>query len=258
MRRIPITVFTVFAFLSPTTANAWGHLDFIGTDWGKSTLTYALTHRKQIRYCVSISDPRRFPPAHISNQVKQALGVWLHGTGYSSALVLEVPCKQKEADLEVQIGPEREFTQMSGYQVPQMDGNRYYSLVKLNADYKYMEETKEYRVVDFAQMIPMRTLSSKVMDEVSLKTKMNVGDFSSKYNVHYQRAYLNTYKMLLHEIGHSFGLCDTEETLFKFCDTKFKTQDRPPAIMNQADVFYLTKDDKAGIESLFERYKHQK
>lgn len=246
----------MFLFLSPTTAHAWGHVDFIGTDWRNSTLTYALLSRNMIRYCVDVVHKNRFPPVHISLQVKEAIQVWLSATNsYKNALVLEVPCRQKEADLVVQVGPESEFTEMSGYQVPQLDGNRYYSFVKLNSDYIYTEGKEQFRVIDFAQMIPLIPPQMKVMEEISLRKKMNVGDFSEKYKIHYQKAYLNTYKMLLHEIGHAFGLCDTEEELFQYCDMKFRTQDRPPAVMNQADFFYLTADDKAGLDSLFERFR---
>lgn len=236
-------------------AFGWGHLDFVGGDWGKSTLTYALVNRKAISYCVKSDVPKSFPPKNLSEQVAQALLLWVHASGkYKNAKIKEVSC-YANPDLVAQVGPESDFTEMSGYHVPQIENGRFYSLVKLNSEYTYTEDKRRYRVVDFASMIPVSIPPQKVMEEVSERKPMSVGDFSGKYRVHYQRVYLSSYKMLLHEIGHAFGLCDTEDSLSKYCDVKFRTKVHQPAIMKNADFFYLTEDDKAGLAALIKRFE---
>lgn len=250
---------SIVLLLSSVLAFGWGHLDFVGGDWGQSTLTYALVNRGKIKYCVHSDEPKRFPEANISQQTRAALSVWIKAAGkYSRTSIEAVDCKDGQPDLMVQVGPESDFTEMSGYHVPQMDGERFYSLVKLNSEYTYIEEKHRYQVVDFAQMLPAALSPSKVIDEISQEKPMTVGDFSGHFKVHYQKAYLSSYKMLLHEIGHAFGLCDTENNLFKYCDVKYRTGTRPPAVMNQADFFYLTPDDKAGLAALIQRYEISK
>lgn len=247
--------FSVFSFIFSAYAFSWGHLDFLNNDWAQSSLTYTVVHKQRIHYCVEVENENRFPPKQISKEVKMALEVWLTGADlHSKTLIREVPCIE-HPDLVVQIAKETEFPELSGYQVPRYEAERYYSNIRLNSEYSYAEHSGRYKVSTFASFFPIPQNEERIIREISLQKPLDLKEFSSKYNVNYQSVYLSTYKMLLHEVGHAFGLCDTEESLFRYCDTRHRSHNRPPAIMNNADFFYLTPDDKMGIRAVFKRFQ---
>ena len=249
-----VLFFTIcFLLIQPVLSFAWGHLDFMGNDWAESSLTYTVIHKNRIHYCVQVENEKAFPKKQVSKQVFSALTVWLSGVeDFKKIPIKEVDCNQK-ADFVIQIEKKTEYPELSGFEVPRYENGHYYSAVKLNSDYVYKEKKSQYKVSNFASLLPIPFLEDRVIHDISFSKPINVTDFSTKYKIDYQTVYLSTYKMLLHETGHAFGLCDTEESLFQFCDSKFKTADRPAAIMNNADFFYLTPDDTAGIRSLFKR-----
>jgi hypothetical protein len=248
-----IVLFSSLLLLQPVNAFAWGHVESLGTEWSQATLTYAVVNRGRLTYCTTVDDNQGFNQKQISSQVNTALRLWLSGSEkYKNIPIYEIGCTQ-QPDLKVQIGKEIEYPELCGYEVPHVENGRYTSFIKLNTDFLYTENRSDFRVINFASLLPFSNLQDGVMKEVSFTNPMNVSEFAKKFNVSYQTVYLSSYKMLLHELGHAFGLCDTEENLFKLCDPEYKTTDRPPAIMNNADFFYLTPDDKAGIQSLFKR-----
>src|SRR3989338_7327317 len=86
-------------------AYAWGHLDFIASDWGASTLTYVIVKQKKISYCAKSELTDRFPVKNIYDQVRQALKVWLQATGkYRDTALIPVNCATETADLVTEVG----------------------------------------------------------------------------------------------------------------------------------------------------------
>jgi hypothetical protein len=70
-----------------------------------------------------------------------------------------------------------------------------------------------------------------------------------------EKPYKFAYLTLLHEIGHTFGLCDMYNSQVHQCDPNLMSEDRPDSVMKVSNKFYLTDDDKAGIRKAFEVLK---
>ena len=91
---------------------------------------------------------------------------------------------------------------------------------------------------------------------------MTVGEFSAWAFMPYGVAYNSTYPLLIHELGHSFGLCDTYENSPEMAVSNCSdvhasassAADQPFSIMQSWRVFYLTPDDRDGIVALFQRF----
>jgi hypothetical protein len=78
------------------------------------------------------------------------------------------------------------------------------------------------------------------MDLLSLK-KLTLAEVSATRNIDWSAVYCSTYKMLIHEFGHSFGLYDgyIAKTIESYY-TKFSSRDQPPSIMRDAKCFFIT------------------
>lgn len=86
---------------------------------------------------------------------------------------------------------------------------------------------------------------------------MTVQTFATSRNLDYVSVFWSTYRALIHELGHSFGLCDTYiATMKDRCDPNFSSVDQPSSVMKDSNYFYLTDDDKEGIQRLFLRFQN--
>jgi hypothetical protein len=130
-----------------------------------------------------------------------------------------------------------------------------YTKVTLNTAYIYSSGSKQYGPIDFIKFANNDlTLQKNEMDLLALK-QMTIAEFSATRKIDWLAVYYSTYKMLIHEFGHSFGLCDAHNAQVNdSCDSKFSSRDQPPSIMRDAKFFYLTGDDIIGIKRLFARY----
>jgi len=67
-----------------------------------------------------------------------------------------------------------------------------------------------------------------------------------------------SYRVLIHELGHAFGLCDTYAEGIHQCDkdrtTSLVSERHPASVMKSDDFFYLTSDDQQGMRTLFYRF----
>lgn len=243
-------------FFTDASALAWGHglgLRF----WPNAHLITPLVQQNAINYCLQINDPR-FDVASIRRQVEMALHLWLkplEWEGVWNTQVRESSCQENLFNLKVVIGPETVHTGLGAYQLSTTLENRAFSLVKIDTQYALDYLDKSYSFVDFAQlMAPGHTLEQELYS-VSLTDFMIVPTYANQRGLDVMQVYLNSYRALIHEFGHSFGLCDTLATRVESqCDPNFRTQTHPTSVMQDAIYFFLTPDDAQGIQNLYRRY----
>ena len=95
--------------------------------------------------------------------------------------------------------------------------------------------------------------------DISILNLTTTGELSERLKLDSTLVYLATYSTILHELGHTFGLCDLNQISINVnCDPLHLSVNlkdiQPKAKMNDANYFYLTEDDKEGIKSLFHRF----
>jgi hypothetical protein len=147
-------------------ATAWGLQRDLAENWGKAHLVFAALQRKEIRYCIQISDPAKFPLSSIRAQAVQALRLWMSAT-HEPATVTELDCVDKRFDIKFQIGPESIYPTLSSYQIIVREQGHDYSLVKINTDFRAEFRGQKFAIVDFATLVGGESRLPAVMDEVS-------------------------------------------------------------------------------------------
>jgi hypothetical protein len=252
------------------------HLRLAG--WSESRLTAKVLKHGAISYCIQF-DPRtpsRFDPNTLSPQIESALRVWL--AALSPPLDRRVriegqPCRPpyRTPDLVVALGPTLPGDDSNGAFADIIPGTPSYDgsvLVKIDTDYLWKERRGypdlpdgDYEWIDFASFVRAdrgETLPS-LLRQISFSRPVTLTEFRKARGLEQNRVFFSTYRVLVHELGHGFGLCDTFEPLYeKNCDPAHRTpRPQPESVMLNSKSFYPLPDDVAGIRALFARFRRQ-
>jgi hypothetical protein len=242
----------------PTGARAWGLSVDLNNGWLDSQLVTHVIQSKAITYCVDIQDSR-FALGTLERQVEMALSLWLkplESLGIQGVAIRAVSCSDPSFNLKIQLAHESQYTDIGSYQTPQREGSHAYSLVKVDSDFRYVADGKTYEIVDFENFVPAGRSLGSLLGYISVVQPMTAQQFTDFLGGDYYAVFWSTYRLLIHETGHSFGLCDTYDSqVQKRCDPAFRTPTQPSSVMKDSNYFYLTDDDVAGIQALFRRYQ---
>lgn len=255
--------FLLLTFLSTQTAGAWGHSSDLNQAWKAAHLIFPALEQQEIRYCIQNEAPERFSTTQLDLELNTALNVWLAPLslrlGGRSVRVRLIPCSSPDLNLKVTVGPESEYPELGAYQIPVIEETRIYSLVKLNSEFIYERENKTYQIVPLSSFLPSDAHLRDTLEKISFSHPETVENFAQKVGFPYRAVFWSSYRVLVHELGHSFGLCDTYEPQFDRCAPDFRSsaspEGQPESVMKTSDFFYLTEDDLAGLEALLERYR---
>jgi hypothetical protein len=253
---LPGFLFISIQVLAPA-AHAWGLTTDLNIGWLNAQLVNHVIQQHEIDYCVQIEDPR-FAQGTIERQVAAVLPLWLkplEDQGIHGIAIRAVSCENGNFNLKIELGPEANYKTLGSYQLPQYQNGHFYSLVKVDSEYLYAGNGKSYPIVDFETFVPSGTSLDSLMHFVSIDQPATVQAFAATQRLDYTAVFWSTYRLLIHEIGHSFGLCDTYPSqVHVHCDPAFMSADQPSSVMYDSNYFYLTQDDITGIKALFARY----
>lgn len=260
----------------PNTAAAWGlKLELHSIRSWQASLTFKAVTLGTITYCLDIAPDltTRFPPAVLAIETEAALQLWTtllsapHGRGIS---IQHVAC-QADVDLRVVIGAHQSGDTANGayaQTMPAANPEQDYILIKIDADYVWHETRglsgnangnygwhttmQELGIAALTQLAPM-------LDAISIAQPRSVDAVAQALHLPHSTVFWTTYRALIHELGHGFGLCDTkQELLEQDCDPAWRSQGtQPSSVMADSNYFYLTEDDKAGIiflQKMLQRY----
>ncbi len=238
-------------------AFAWGHLKELKTPTAHQYLVFAALDWNEIRYCFEIDRSVRplFDESSVSLQLESSFRAWLAPVR-AQGLVGNVKftrtaCSDSRLNLRVEIGPERDYPALGAYHVERPG----YSLIKLNTDFRRRNNS---RILDFKSLMELGTSVQLVelLERLELSVGYSVQDFAEEARVDYVSMFWSTYRVLLHETGHAFGLCDTAKaSVAQHCDPNFLTPVHEGSVMSDSNFLSLTQDDEAGILRLFRRFK---
>jgi len=246
--------------VSSTSAYAWGHIDiFNNPNWAPSHIVFPAIQNKEIKYCLSVepSQLKNFPMKSMKLQIESALKAWLvpvQQAGFiGDVKITRVKCALDTFDLKVAIGPELEYPNLAAFQIERKtEQGRNYSFVRIDTNFqdegiKFIDSFKLLKLEEITDLKGMLAAFEVLRDEEALA-------FAEANGVDYDQLFWSTQRVLLHEIGHAYGLCDTIPTQRKNCDPDYLTEQDKGSVMSDSSYVTLTKDDEDGIISLFKRF----
>ncbi len=244
---------------SPSNAFAWGLSTELNEPWASARLVFPALKYREIKYCIQNGEPARFDTDSMALQIESALGLWLAPLvkiGIGPIKVSRVNCESGNYNILLQIGAEVQWKNLGSYQLSQWEGDHYFSLVKFDTGFLSQEDGGEYPITDFKTYAGGLAGEPNIIQSVSFARPSSLRDFSLHAQLDYRSVFWSTYPSLIHELGHSFGLCDTYEAKLKdACDPNYSSALQPESVMKDSSFFYLTDDDVTGIQRLFLRFR---
>ena len=260
-RRIVLAVALALGLHSaPRIAHAWGHLKGFNEEWRDAYLIQKALERSEILYCLDPQNPADFPATSLAAQVEAAMSLWLNAIADDhpgTVQVRQVPCTDHSFNLRIFVGPESQYKTLGSYQLESLDGERWYSLVKINTDFRDRDDDgTSVAIVDFSALLARVPLSFDEAFSTLRAQPMLVSAFADLERLSYVATFWSSYRSFVHEFGHSFGLCDTYGGYVeKDCDPHFRSDEQPSSIMKDSRYFYLTEDDREGVRRLVQRFR---
>jgi hypothetical protein len=242
-------------FLSITRAHAWGHHVLLSKDPQAFLIQHAL-EEKMISYCIEINDSN-FDRQSIESQTLMALQLWLKPIskiGTFQTKFQSVDCSSEKLNLKIRVGPDDSYKH-AFFRVKR-DHKNFYSEVVLNTT---NEDINPYFIYDSIQMLTPNESLNYLLNYISIDHPLTTQELADFLGWKERTVSFSSYRILLHEIGHTMGLCDLYPGgISKFCDSKNMSpgidQAQPVSLMNDPKFFYLAKDDIDGIISLVQRF----
>jgi hypothetical protein len=253
-------IFIICVLLAGSEARSWGVLiDFDpGNPKRKNHLIDKAVNKGLITYCILNEAVNEYDTASMETQLRKALSLWTSALRqYTKAEVkLErMDCSPGTQDLKLRIGPSSvPYLNFTG-----VEANGMTIVINSGLEIRNTEDVSDttlYRATDFKTFLLRGHSLVETMDLISSLKPMDVEGYSKTSGYEYYRVYVSTYVMLIHEVGHAFGLCDTYGDAFdKRCSKNHRSSrdvaSQPVSVMSSSEIFYLTEDDLGGLEMLY-------
>jgi hypothetical protein len=237
-------------------AFAWGLSTELNESWASARLVFPALQQKRISYCVKNEAPARFDTTSVALQVESALHLWLTAAGADDVEIVRNECITGSFNLLVQIGEEKKWKGLGSYQISSWDKSHYFSMVKFDTTFVAKYGDVKTPITDFRAFSRAPASESAQLKQISLENPQTVQNFAKTQNLDPSTVFWSTYPSLIHELGHSFGLCDTYEAAVKDqCDQAYSSAVQPSSVMKDSTYFYLTPDDATAIQRLFARFR---
>jgi len=246
----------LLGILSAQAAFGWGLSSELNESWAGARLVFPALREKAITYCLRNEAPDRFDNESVALQVESALHLWLSAAGAEDVKISRLPNCSGSFHLLVQIGEEKRWPGLGSYQLSSWDKTHSYSLVKFDSGFVSNIGGSKTPIVDFRRFSRDPAAISAQLKRISVEEPQTVQAFAKASTLDPNAVFWSTYPSLIHELGHSFGLCDTYEAPMKDqCDPAYSTPEQPSSVMKDSTYFYLTTDDTTAIQRLFQRFR---
>ena len=248
---------------------ASGQLVDLGARQGRGHLVFPVLAKQEIDYCIRIAEAVKadFADVSIDAQTRMGLSLWLavaEEVIKQRVTVRRVACDSPSVDLIVAVEASSKFPDLASFQQLSCNELRCFSRIILNTAYRDPKNIDFPAMLDFGLLAQQVDASRSVVQLMAAgrDRRMTVYEFGMEEKMTKGKIAGSTYPLLIHELGHSFGLCDTyaiDDTFNQRCDPLFTTtktsHEQPLSIMKDGGGYmYLTPDDEDGVRRLFLRF----
>ena len=254
-----IVIIAVLIFLC-SDANAWGHrLELRDPVLQRALLADIAIRNHEIRFCVSIdpSAETRFELESIQTQTMASLQAWINPVQQARLIgsvgLRAVDCSTNNFNLMVVIAPDRLHPEVSASNAFNTRDGQTFAVVHINTEYR---TNRQEPITDFKTLMRLETHDElvSILDRLSLVQGFSTTDFAKHSGLEPDPVFWSTFRILLHETGHAFGLCDSSKAGLD-CDPEYRTDISSRTVMSDSEFVSLTSDDELGIAELFRRLK---
>jgi hypothetical protein len=256
-----VLVISTSVNLVPSVSLAWGHMNYLSesnSTWRELYLVFPVLKRKKIQYCLNIdtSAQEEFQAGSVATQLEAAIQLWLAPVRRARLIdqveIKQVGCGDGTHDLMVVIGPEFQYPKLGAYQMEVGPDGRPVTMIKIDSSGEFAGR----KIRDIKNLLISKNVKlASMLKEVATIPGLSLNAFSNLYAIDQTSVGWSTIRLLVHELGHSFGLCDTRPDQLERCDTKFLTNKMDSTVMSDVTFLSLAPDDEAGIVALFRRFK---
>lgn len=236
-------------------AGAWALRANLRTDEYRATTSYSILKSRRIDFCVRYAAPG-FDRNGIAAQARLAFAVWLRalepGQKLGKVAVNEVSCSSPT--LNVMIDASSFQSRYLGYTMASRSAGRAFSYTNLSTTYRCHDAQPNHALIDFEALVGSRPALDRELTQLR-SSPWSCAAYAERRNLPQERVECSTLPVLIHEIGHTFGLCDTYwGTPQKECDPALQSKDKeqPSSVMSGVYAFFLTPDDIEGVNRAYE------
>lgn len=250
--RTLVSMLLVSAFAS--TAGAWGlHKAFVGPDYRHLYLVQPILEKRPLRFCLEVDSRTGHRDSSIEAQIRLVLTQYrkVLNEGRGESTFERVDCGSAAYELKVTVGRDR-ATNNLGYGVPMIERNeRGYYFVMLNT-HAPKGPAGEPPLLDTLSLFgyDISKLAQAIGPIGNLRTS-DPGNFATRHGIGIYALSSSTWSLLLHEIGHGFGLVDNySQTLFEEQgDERYRTQPYTLGVMSAQGYTNLGPDEVQGLKA---------
>lgn len=260
---IPLMAGTLLLIAGPR-ARAWALRANLRTDDFRATTSYSILKSGRIEFCVRYAAPG-FDRDGIAAQARLAFAIWIRalqpGGKPVRVTVSEVSCASPT--LNVMIDASSFQSRYLGYTMASGSAGRRFSYTNLSTAYRCQGARPNHAMIDFEALVGSRPALDHEL-ELFEKSPWSCEAYAETRRLPLVRVECSTLPVLIHEIGHTFGLCDTYwGTPQKECDPELQGtglhgpgpgphgRDQPSSVMSGVYAFFLTPDDIEGVNQAF-------
>lgn len=265
--RKPLTVLIYASLLLGNLAFAYGFLPELRDRRGRGHLIFVIAKREPIRFCIKIDASAKglFSDESIEEQTRSALAMWINPleSPYRRGVAAErIDCNSPLVNLVIDIGPDQSgSTYPAEERVINDKNNRFYSLIKIRSNWVRVTNGHVSSVRDFGsfhpdynnQPFPMKSFIAAAEDP-----RYPVVQIAGWAKVSAEDIRESSLAILIHEIGHAYGLCDTYPEGSLKCDlatlVPFDLGNQPDSVMKGNRELKLSEDDMSGFYALSMKY----
>lgn len=255
----------VFVLGYSPVAYSWAHFKSLRDPFlGKKYLVAKVLNEQKINFCIDVSEADAFNPENLAIQTEMALKVWLEplkNIGISGISIKNVKCDHSELSLKVAIRSDKTqyiaFEALEFFKNAKTSKQDAYPRIIFNtaAKRKHLDTLEILKPGELDFRNTLRRLTRRKIDSkqfgVNCLTNADTSIEEAK-----KKGYMSIFHLLVHEVGHAFGLCDTyEDRNEDLCDKEYTTRTHNESVMKDCTQSYLTKEDVEGITSLFLRFQ---
>lgn len=233
-------------------ARAWALRANLRTEDYRATTSFSILKENRIHFCIRFAAPG-FDKEALAAQARTAFRIWIRALGGTRkaepVAVNEVSCSSPTLNVMIDVSSYQ--TRYLGYTRNSLSGGRAFSYLNLSTGFVCANAPPNHALIDFETLSGSRKALDRDLS-MFLAAPWTSEAYSDSRRLPLERVECSTLPVLIHEVGHTFGLCDTYGGRpQQECDPALQSPQQASSVMSGIYSFFLTPDDREGLRQAF-------